>query len=193
MKYLNANSPILLIIGPSGAGKSSIAQELEQIGLIKVIPTWTNRPIRNDENFINHKFISSAKFEKLKEDNFFLETVKLFDLDYEYGLPKIPEVNNLIPSVILRAPLIDLFKKHYKNLIVYQIEANLEALKSRLNKRESDTNKRLEIASEETRLGRLIADESFDNSDDLSKALGKVKSSLSNDSRIKVMSFGGIG
>jgi len=86
---------LIVISGPSGSGKGTIIKEV-----IKKIPeliysvSYTTRPKREGEiEGKDYFFISKDEFEKLIDEDFFIEWAKVYD--YYYGTSKEFVLNNL--------------------------------------------------------------------------------------------------
>jgi len=80
---------IIIISSPSGAGKTTICKNiLKKNNKINLSISYTTRPIRKAEkNGKDYFFVNNKKFIDLKENNFFIETAKVFG--YFYGSPYI--------------------------------------------------------------------------------------------------------
>jgi guanylate kinase len=80
---MSAGIPII-ISAPSGAGKTSLVDALlEQVDDVKVAISHTTRPKRQgEENGKDYQFISQPEFQKLIEQNAFLEHARVFDHYY---------------------------------------------------------------------------------------------------------------
>ncbi|MEI6741850.1 MAG: hypothetical protein WCK71_01900 [bacterium] len=163
-------SKILVIIGPSGSGKSTIAKALIESNAISLTPSWTTRPMRPSEKKSQnpeHVFVSLAEFNANLMANMFLEAVQLFGLPYWYGLPRIERPKNgAVPSVMLRAPLIELINKHYPNHVVYEIHSPIDDLHQRLLSRQEQGDNlgtRMADIKDEIDLGTKLAHRVFIN------------------------------
>lgn len=93
---------MLVLSSPSGAGKTSICRKiLESENDVAMSVSYTTRKKRKSEkNGIDYFFVSSDKFEKLKNESFFIEYAKVFD--NWYGTPKTivkEHINNGIDVV----------------------------------------------------------------------------------------------
>ena len=170
--YLDFKIKLLVIIGPSGSGKTTLVKSLVDENILEVTPSWTTRPKRsNEENTVDHIFVSKQQFKLRKNRGFFLDTAKLFGLPFEYGLPVVTHTNkSAIPVVVLRAMVLDLIKLHYSSVIIYQVESKKNLVRSRLISRCSspvDTEHRMKLYDEEVELGRHHADRVFMNNDDI--------------------------
>lgn len=160
---------VLFIIGPSGVGKSSLLLELSKKGIIQLTPSWTTRPARIDEKngSIEHVFVEENEFNKLKKDNFFIETFTLFGLPYQFGLPRIKNPNDgAIPAMVLRSYLVPVMAKHYPDHIIYAIEDDYIKVSGRLQARLARgelIGKRLEEFDQEIKIGRKLANKTFKN------------------------------
>lgn len=169
MHNTNCSFRILVVIGPSGSGKSTTLRLLGERQLVKVVPTWTTRPPRPEElqNDMEHKFVSLSEFQEGEKAGLILVAKQMFSLPYWYGLPIIEKPDNgLIPLIILRASLIDLFSKHYSNYLIYQIEDTLPRIRDRLSERKlfgEAIGSRLDDYENEIAIGRKMAKRSFIN------------------------------
>ena len=78
---------IIIISSPSGAGKTTICNKIiNHYKKIELSISYTTRPIRKNENHnIDYFFVDKKKFIDLKNNNFFIETAKVFD--HLYGSP----------------------------------------------------------------------------------------------------------
>lgn len=79
---------MLVLSSPSGAGKTSICRKLVEIEKdVKMSISYTTRKKRKSEiNGIDYFFVSDEEFEKLKNNDFFIEYANVFD--NWYGTPK---------------------------------------------------------------------------------------------------------
>ena len=79
---------MLVLSSPSGAGKTSICRKLVEIEKdVEMSISYTTRKKRKSEiNGIDYFFVSDDEFEKLKNNDFFIEYANVFD--NWYGTPK---------------------------------------------------------------------------------------------------------
>ena len=86
-------SKIIIISSPSGAGKTTICKYLiKKIKNIEISTSYTTRPKRKiEKNGVDYYFITKNEFNKLKKQNYFIETAKVFG--FFYGSPYI-NINN---------------------------------------------------------------------------------------------------
>jgi guanylate kinase len=154
---------VLVVIGPSASGKSSVMRELHRRGVIRVHPTWTDRPRRHDEHSgsVEHRFVSDAAFDRLCAQGFFLKTAALSGLPYRYGLPPLPApVSGSIDGIILRASFVDGLAQVFPDQLVYQIEDTAERARERLLRRGCaavELSARLDDHHREIAAGRRVA------------------------------------
>jgi len=187
MNLLSENEPMLFLIGPSGVGKSSVLIELHQRGVIELTPSWTTRPARTDEdqNTIEHKFISDKEFLKLENDGFFLETLRLFNLPFRFGLPRVKKPpNNQVSALVLRTYLLPLMEKHYPNGITYAIEDEFTRVEPRLQSRKADgepLGSRLAEYETEINQGRELAKRAFKNNSTIKTLADKIQKAIKTD------------
>lgn len=173
--------PLLVIIGPSGAGKSTLVRKLIEDTRIQLIPTWTTRPRRSDEqNDIEHIYTSDEDFDQQQ----FLAQVPMFGLPYRYGLPKFTVSDDVISVVMLRAPLIEKFRRIAPDFKIYEIDAPFADISNRLTERErhgEPTGSRLHSYETEVTLGESIADRVFHNNSTPDKLYHDIITALSED------------
>ena len=87
----------MVISGPSGVGKDVL---IEKINSVKknyhFTITTTTRPMRlGEKNGVNHNFVTQVAFQKMKNENKFLEWAKVYG--NFYGVPK-KQITNAIKS-----------------------------------------------------------------------------------------------
>ena len=79
---------MLVLSSPSGAGKTSICRKLLEIenDLVMSVSYTTRKKRKSEINGIDYFFVPDNEFEKLKNNDFFIEYAKVFD--NWYGTPK---------------------------------------------------------------------------------------------------------
>ncbi|MSP06556.1 MAG: guanylate kinase [Candidatus Fonsibacter sp.] len=87
---------ILILSSPSGAGKTTLAKKIEKSDSnFKISVSYTTRtPRQNEIDGVDYNFVSISKFQRLSNQNKFLEQAKVFD-NY-YGTLKEPIEDNLV-------------------------------------------------------------------------------------------------
>lgn len=187
MSYLEPNGRLLVIIGPSGTGKTSALNLLHDQGVVEVTPSWTTRPPREDEanDTLEHRFVDEAAFTKKKDEGYFLDSAKMFDLPYWYGLPKLEKPKgSRVATVMLQASLLPLMDKYYTNYTIYQIEDKPEKAAERLQEREAAGHamgSRFEDYQKEVEFGRKRAQRVFTNDSTLEELAGRIAEALIED------------
>jgi guanylate kinase len=185
--YLKPTDRLLVIIGPSGAGRSSALRLLHDQKVVEVTPSWTTRPLRNDESedTLEHRFVDEATFKQKAGEGYFLETAQLFGLPYLYGLPKLEKPKGgRVATVMLRASLLPLMDKYYTNYTIYQIEDTETKAAERLQKRQAaghEMGSRLEEYQQEIEAGRKRAGRVFTNDGTLEDLAGRIAAALIED------------
>ncbi|HON82664.1 MAG TPA: guanylate kinase, partial [Caldisericia bacterium] len=86
---------LIVISGPSGSGKGTIIKEvIKKISDLIYSVSYTTRPKREGEiEGKDYFFISEDEFEKLIDEDFFIEWAKVYD--YYYGTSKEFVIENL--------------------------------------------------------------------------------------------------
>ena len=148
---------IFVLSAPAGGGKTTIANLLlKEIPNLQRIVTYTTRqPRPGEKNGVDYVFVTKEKFEKLIQENAFLEHAIVHG-NY-YGTPK-REVFELIEKGIDVLLIIDVqgmrqIKSNYKDIIsIFLIPPSFDELKLRMKKRgdsEEEIQKRLHTAIKE--------------------------------------------
>jgi guanylate kinase len=138
---------------------------------------------------IEHVFVSNKEFTNKVSEDFFLEEVELFGLPYRYGLPKISNPTHQgeeIPTIMLRAPLLPLLSRHYKNYVIYQLEDAYDRVLGRLNEREKmgeQQGLRLKEYDKEVAVGHQLADRVFINNKTIDELVERVADAIEIDFR----------
>ena len=151
---------IIIISSPSGAGKTTICNKiLKNNNKIVLSLSYTTRAIKKDEkNGIDYFFIDKNKFNYLKNNNFFIETAKVFGNYYGSPYENIKNAlkkNKHILFDIDWQGAKKLRKKYTKNDIIdfFILPPSRNELKKRLMIRGRDNqfeiNKRLSLAVKE--------------------------------------------
>lgn len=174
---------VLGIIGPSGCGKTTILEQLHKKSLVHINPTYTERPKRTeDEEELEHKFVTPAEFDRLEESGFFIKVIRAFGLKYRYAVPKLQEEKGKVALVMLRAQLVPLLLKLYPASKVYQIEAPFSVAAKWMKKRgDNETGTRLDGFEAELKQGREYADRVFINNGDLSACVRHINEAIKED------------
>jgi guanylate kinase len=172
---------IVALIGPAAAGKSSLATRLEAAGDVRVLPTWTTRPPRDDETAgsLDHVFCNDNEFDELLAGGGMAGSGRLPGLSYRYGLPALDRRNDRRPSLVLaRAPHVAALSRLGHRTVVYHLSADADRCRARLATRGTSLDEvAARAASHASELvnGQRIADRAFRNEgtlDDLADAVG---------------------
>ena len=81
---IETQNKLIIISSPSGAGKTTLCKLLlKKMKNINLSISYTSRNKRlNETEGRDYYFVSEKKFEKLKKNNFFVETAKNFNNFY---------------------------------------------------------------------------------------------------------------
>jgi guanylate kinase len=155
---------LFIISGPSGAGKSTLIDDAikNAINFVKSI-SLTTRPKRNcEEEGIKYNFVTKEEFEKLKNEDKFLEYATY--CDYFYGTPKdyVFKQLKMGKNVILEIEIdgaMQVKKKMKDAFLIFITASSITDLKERLVNRGSETpseiEKRIKKAEEEIKYQKL--------------------------------------
>lgn len=139
---------LFVLSAPAGTGKTTLVQKLvsEFTSVIQSVSYTTREPRINEVQGVHYNFISREQFEQKIEEGELLEYVTLYG-DY-YGTSKkwVEEKENQGKHVIL---VIDtqgalLLKKKEPVPLIFVRPPSLQALKERLEKRQSETPERIQ-------------------------------------------------
>ena len=168
-------SSLFIISAPSGCGKTSLVEALiKRNGNLCVSVSHTTRKPRPEEtNEINYYFIPLNKFEKMINDDAFVEYAKVFDNYYGTATESIKHQFSKGKSVILEIDWqgANQVKKKFPNAVsIFILPPSKEDLKKRLQQRAQDDqptiNKRMANANNEMlqfkNYDYLVINEDFD-------------------------------
>lgn len=167
---------IVILSGPSGVGKTTVANRIlaeSPVPLIRSVSA-TTRPRRPDEiDGVHYRFLSPNEFERLRQQNAFLECFQVFGDGHWYGTLREPVVSALSSGkwVLL---VIDVqgalaVQEEFPNAVsIFLLPKSWEELEQRLRGRGTEPEEvvrvRLDRAAEELRLAekyryRVVNDE----------------------------------
>lgn len=149
---------LFVVSAPSGSGKTTIVRNtLKEIPNLEFSVSATTRKQReNEKEGIDYFFISEVEFERKIKNNEFIEWEQFYD--YYYGTVKshIDEKINKGNSVVLEVDVkgaLSIKKAYPDSVLIFIMPPSIEVLKSRLIKRntesEEDLVKRFERAEME--------------------------------------------
>lgn len=149
---------LLVISGPAGAGKGTICNELlkRNEDMIFSISATTRNPRSGEEDGVHYHFIDKIKFEKMVDENEFLEHAYVHT-DY-YGTPKQfvfneIEDNKLVLLEIDVQGAIQVKENHPEVVSIFLLPPSMEELEHRIVTRGTETKeeirKRMENAYKE--------------------------------------------
>ena len=136
------NGMMVILSSPSGAGKSTLVNLLSKNKkFYKSISHTTRKPRTNEINKIDYHFISNEEFERLINNEEFLEHAKVFN-NY-YGTTRTPVIqnlengNNVIFDIDWQgADQIKNKKLNYKLITFYILPPSKKVLSERLSNRD---------------------------------------------------------
>lgn len=146
---MNKNSLLIVMSGPSGVGKGTICKKLlsENDDIVLSVSATTRQPRPEDTDGVTYYFKTKDEFEKMIEDNEFMEWAK-YNENY-YGTPKKP-VNEHLQNgrdVILEIDAqgaMNLMSKYPDAVYIFIAPENTDILYERLRKRGSENEAEIE-------------------------------------------------
>jgi guanylate kinase len=156
---------VIILAAPSGAGKTTITKYLlDQFNRLSFSVSATTRAPRGaEQDGVEYHFLSLAKFEGLIYDNEFLEYEQVYEGVY-YGTLK-SELERI--WALGKVPVLDIDVKGAirvqqqlgeKSLSIFIMPPSIEALKTRLLKRKTETEQSIQ-----TRIDKAEYEISFSN------------------------------
>ena len=156
---------VIILAAPSGAGKTTITKYLlDQFNRLSFSVSATTRVPRGaEQDGVEYHFLSLAKFEGLIDDNEFLEYEQVYEGVY-YGTLK-SEIDRI--WALGKVPVLDIDVKGAirvqqqlgeKSLSIFIMPPSIEALKTRLLKRQTETEQSIQ-----TRIDKAEYEISFSN------------------------------
>lgn len=156
---------VIILAAPSGAGKTTITKYLlERFSRLAFSVSATTRAPRGaEQDGVEYHFLSLAKFEGLIEQNEFLEYEQVYEGVY-YGTLK-SEIDRI--WALGKVPVLDIDVKGAirvqqqlgeKSLSIFIMPPSIEALKTRLLKRQTETEQSIQ-----TRIDKAEYEISFSN------------------------------
>ena len=142
---------VIILAAPSGAGKTTITKYLlDQFNRLSFSVSATTRAPRGaEQDGVEYHFLSLAKFEGLIDDNEFLEYEQVYEGVY-YGTLK-SEIDRI--WALGKVPVLDIDVKGAirvqqqlgeKSLSIFIMPPSIEALKTRLLKRQTETEQSIQ-------------------------------------------------
>lgn len=135
---------LIVVSGPSGAGKGTICKKLLDVDSnIKMSISCTTRlPRKNEVDGVSYFFIDKFEFEKMIEEDSFLEYAEVYG-NY-YGTPKkyVDDMINQGKDVILEIDIqgaLKIKEKYADGVFIFILPPSMEELKNRIKKRGSET------------------------------------------------------
>ena len=178
---------IIIISSPSGAGKTSLCKKISSLNKnINISISYTTRKKRKIENEGEHyRFVNIKKFNKMKKNNLFLESAKVFGNNY--GTPLKETINKI---KLGKNVLLDIdwqgarqIRKKFPEYVVdfFIMPPTINELRKRLIKRGQDdimiVNKRMKMAFGEIKhyndYKYILINDNFNNT--LKKILSIIK------------------
>lgn len=143
-KELKDEGILLVVSGPSGAGKGTICNAIRKMYPdLEYSTSMTTRAPRNgEEEGISYFFRTDEEFEKLIEEDAFLEYARVYDHYYgtpkKYVLDKIQEGRSVLLEIDIQGAM-QVKKRYPKGVFVYIVPPSLEILSQRIHDRGTDS------------------------------------------------------
>ncbi len=153
---------LIVLSGPSGVGKGTVCKQLRQkmASLTYSVSATTRAPRQGEVDGVNYFFKQREEFEKMIEQNEFLEWAKY--VDNYYGTPHsfVKEQLRAGQDVILEIEVQGAMQVRERvgkdGIFIFLVPPNVEELKRRILERASETDeslmKRMQVMEREMKL-----------------------------------------
>ncbi|MBO4419478.1 MAG: guanylate kinase [Oscillospiraceae bacterium] len=153
---------LIVISGPSGVGKGTVVKALmERDPQVKLSVSATTRPIRpNEVDGVHYYFISHEEFEKMIDEDRFLEHAQY--VGNRYGTPEEP-VNQMLESgfdVILEIEVqggLQVMQRRPDAISIFIVAPSFEILGGRLRGRGDTDEEKVLMRLQQARMEYLVA------------------------------------
>lgn len=155
---MNKKGMIVILSAPSGCGKDTVFREINKIrdDVCESISATTRSPRNGEIDGVNYFFKTKEEFERMIEENSFLEYASYNDC--YYGTPSAPALaaveNGKICFLIIERKGAQKIMKNYPDAVsIFLMPPDMETLEKRLKNRNTDSEdaikNRLSIAEKE--------------------------------------------
>lgn len=155
---------LFIVYGPSGAGKTTLIREAMctlaiECPLHPVVTYTTRAPRPGEQEGVDYHFITMEQFKEKKDNNLFIHTTQMLTASYGLASSIVQELKNGKSYIVsLDHHGARALKKSIENTVLLWIDAPLDELKLRMNKRNGDTPeqiaKRFALAEQEIKQER---------------------------------------
>lgn len=130
---------MIILTGASASGKTATCLYLQEHYGVKKVVTHTTRPMRTGEvNDVDYHFVSKEKFEQMKENNEFIETVT-FNGNF-YGTSKVEVKLDKCCALEFNGAK-TYHSLHDPHIVIFYMKANESLRLSRMQSRGDDPEK----------------------------------------------------
>lgn len=135
---------LLVVSGPSGAGKGTICNAIREIypDLNYSISMTTRAPRRGETEGVSYYFRTNEQFEKLIQEDAFLEYAQVYDHYYgtpkKYALDLIEKGQSVLLEIDIQGAM-QVKERYPKGVFIYIVPPSLEILSGRLHQRGTDS------------------------------------------------------
>ena len=179
---------MVILSAPSGCGKDTVFREIKKVrnDVCESISATTRAPREGEQNGVNYYFHSKEEFERMIENDEFLEYVSY--AGQYYGTPAAPamemiEAGKICFLIIERVGAQNVMKRCPEAVSIFLMPPDMETLKKRLIKRNTESdeaiNSRMKIAEDEIKCASQFDYTVVNN--ELSKAVDEINEILNNE------------
>ncbi|MDR2609016.1 MAG: guanylate kinase [Rickettsiales bacterium] len=189
---IKSEGVLLVLSSPSGAGKTTILERLleRSTNLVRSVSMTTRKPRPGEINGKDYFFVTEKKFHELCEAGQMLEYAKVFE--NFYGIPRNFIEQNLSSGISVLLSIdwqgaFHLFQLMGKKVVsVFILPPSMEELRSRLQKRNTDSASEIErrLAEAQKEINKSNKYDYVIINDDIDKSVEEI-SSILNKERLK--------
>jgi guanylate kinase len=153
-------APLFVISGASGSGKTTLCRMIaNQLGLYYSVSYTTREKRSGEKDKVDYHFVSRTEFERMIQNNEFLEWAEVYGNFYGTGRSEINRHRHANHAVILdldHQGALAIKSQCPEAILVIILAPSMQTLKERLMHRGSETKENLE-----TRLAQAQVEESY--------------------------------
>lgn len=173
---------LLVVSGPSGVGKGTVCQALhrQDSSICTSVSATTRQPRPGEIDGVNYHFISAAEFERLRDQNAFLEYAQVFGNYYGTLRADVDQLLDQGKSVILEIDVqgaMQVKASCPSGVFIFILPPSLEELRRRIVSRgsESDEARELRLSKAEKEMSLASAYDYSVVNDDLQQAVSELR------------------
>ena len=146
---MNKEGLAIILSAPSGTGKTSVCFSLKKrYPDLKFSVSYTTRPPRDKErNGVDYQFISNDAFQKMLDNDEFLEWTKIHDNRYGTSIKNLEETKKKGQDIVLELDVrgVETLRSlRFPGIYIFIVPPSMEELKNRLTERATEPEDKIQ-------------------------------------------------